>query len=194
MADIPMAAPCSRLEPASTSARQEALANPIMLGTRWLNGLWQIAGWDDFEIASASVLRRLGVNSLGGFQTAQQSGAVTTWRIAPDRLLIEGSGDLSDTVSESLAVLDLSHARMAITLDGPAARDLLTQVVALDMSPMVWGPGDFRQTGIHGVGVLIHCTGATRFDILVPVTWAETVWDVLYDNAIPHGLTTHRSI
>ncbi len=160
----------------------------IVLGTRAIRSLWQIAGWADFETAAADLLGVLGLNGLGDYRTARVAGAVTAWRIAPDKVLIEGCGDLTGYGSADLAVLDLSHARTLIDLGGPAARDLLTQIVTVDVRAATFKPGAFLQTGIHGVGVLIHCIGSDDFEIYVPSTWAESLWEVFCENALPHGL------
>lgn len=160
----------------------------LKLSQRPLRGLWQVAGWDTFETAAAPALADLGLDGLGGYRHAQRNAGVTAFRIAPDKLLIEGCGDLSGHASDELVVLDLSHARVAIALSGFAARDLLMQVVAIDLSETAFQPGEFVQSGIHHVGVLIHCTGFDTFEILVPGTWAETTWEVLFENALPHGL------
>ncbi|MBE1285046.1 MAG: hypothetical protein GJ676_17165 [Rhodobacteraceae bacterium] len=168
-------------------------AHGVTLGTRRVSSLWQIAGWGDFEAVAKPVLTSLGLSGLGCFRHAQQLGAVTVWRIAPDKILLEGVRDLAAAASEELMVLDLGHTRTAITVEGSASRDLLAQVIAIDTAPAAFGPGEFLQTGIHHVGVLIHCTGPDRFDILVPCTWAETIWEVLFDNALPHGLTIEEA-
>lgn len=160
----------------------------VTLSNRALLGLWQVAGWDGFEAAVLPVLAKLGIKEVGDYRKAQQAKDVRTWRIAPDRVLIETDTDLSGVGSDDLAVLDLGHARTVITLSGPAARDVLMQLVAIDLGPQAFIDGEFVQTGIHHVSVLIQCTGENSFDILVPGTWAASVWHVIHENALPHGL------
>lgn len=161
----------------------------VMLGTRPIITLTQIAGWRNFEEAAKPVLRATGLSGVGTHRLAQASGEVTAWRVAPDRMLLEGAEDLSTYASDDLAVLDLSHARTVITLSGIGSRDLLSNVVALDMRPTAFPKGHFLQTSIHHVAALIHCTDEQSFDMLVPGTWVESVWDFLFDNALPFGLT-----
>lgn len=161
----------------------------VLLGSRALRGLWQIAGWEDFETSVAPLLQTHELADGGTYRRAVRSKQRTSFRIAPDRILIECSDDLEQFASDQLMVLDLGHARTVITLEGHAARDILSQLIAIDFSPSVFAPGEFVQTGIHHVGVLIHCTGENSFDIQVPVTWAVSIWDVIFDNALPHGLT-----
>ncbi|MCG7522530.1 sarcosine oxidase subunit gamma [Ruegeria sp. Ofav3-42] len=184
-----MAEMLSPLHTKAVPGRYGAAGNAgVTLSTRPIANLWQIAGWQGFGDAAAPVLAALGLTDGGSYRRSEQSGEVTAWRIAPDKILIEGAGDLSAHTSDDLVTLDLGHARAAITLSGPAARDLLMQLSAVDCTPSAFGLGEFMQTGIHHVGVLIQCTGPDNFDVLVPGTWAETVWEVLHDNALPHGL------
>ena len=159
----------------------------VVLGERPVAILQQVAGWQGFEDVAAPMLADLGLTGLGGYRSAQVVKGCTAWRTAPDKVLIEGAKDLSPYANDELVTLDLSHARTAITLRGANARDVLAQVIAIDTSPQAFTVGDFLQTGIHHVGVLIHCTAADSFEILTPVTWAETLWEVLEHNAAPFG-------
>ncbi len=155
----------------------------IILEMRPTNGLTQFAGWDDFDIALKPILARVGLTDGGSFKTAQATNGVTAWRIAPDKIWIEGATDLADYHSDELVTLDLGHARTVITVSGKGARDLLACVISIDIGEAVFQDGDFVQTGIHGVGVLIQCRHSNRFDILVPSTWARAVWDLLADTS-----------
>ncbi len=185
-----MVEPLSALKKQCVGGRHGAAGNAgVTLGTFTIDSLWQIAGWDGFENAAASALMSLGLGGLGNYRQSQSAGTVTSFRIAPDKLLLKGCGDLSARTTPDLMVLDLSHSRTAIALEGPTARDLLAQVIPVDTSAHAFGLGEFLQTGIHQVGVLIHCTGDNSFEILVPCTWAVSVWEVLVENAYSHGLT-----
>ena len=160
----------------------------ITLGERPVRDLWQIAGWGDFEAAAIEVLSDLGLDGLGSYFLASKAKGRTAWRIAPDKILIENAGDLSGHMSADLATLDLSHARTAILLSGTQARDVLSQLIAIDVTEAAFSEGRFLQTGIHHVGVLIQCMEQNAFEIYVPVTWAETVWEVICENAKPFGV------
>jgi len=159
----------------------------VTLGERPVTDLWQLAGWADFENAAKPVLEALGLAGLGDYRTSRRAGSATCYRIAPDKILIEGGSDVSAFMSEKLATLDLGHARTAITMDGANARDVLAQLIAIDVSPDIFAENHFLQTGIHHVPVLIRCLAPERFEIFVPVTWAETIWEILCLNASPHG-------
>lgn len=179
------------LSPLDTVARAGSFGarggTPIGLRQRVLPGLWQLAGWDGFDTAAKPALAALGLPGLGDYRRAQTGDACTAWRIAPDRLLIETATSLARFASAELAVLDLGHARACIEVSGPHARTLLAQVTSADVSETAFEPGQFLQTGIHQVGVLLHCREEDRFELLVPSSWAESVWELLLLNASPFG-------
>ncbi|WP_298853035.1 sarcosine oxidase subunit gamma [uncultured Ruegeria sp.] len=160
----------------------------ITLGERPVRDLWQIAGWQEFETAAIKVLSDLGLGGLGSYSLASMAKGRTTWRIAPDKILIENTGNLSDYMSADLATLDLSHARTVISLSGRKSRDVLSQLIAVDVSDDAFPEGRFLQSGIHHVGELIQCVGDNAFEIYVPVSWAETVWEAICENAMPYGI------
>lgn len=159
----------------------------VTLGERPVTDLWQIAGWANFAVAATPMLEALGLEGLGDYRSSRRAGSAICYRIAPDKLLIEGAADVGAFVSEEIVTLDLGHARTAITLEGADAREVLAQAIAIDVSPEIFTENQFLQTGIHHVPVLIHCLGAERFEVLVPVTWAETIWEILCLNASSHG-------
>lgn len=164
---------------------QATAESSVQIGERLPVGLWQLAGWDDFDVAAMPALAALGLENPGIFGTLQHGKKAKGFLIAPDRLWVETTNDLSHFFSESLTVLDLTHSRTIITIHGSHARDVLAQIAAIDFSAVAFPEGSFRQTGIHGVGVLILCCGEDEFEIYVPVTWARTTWEYLATCAAP---------
>lgn len=163
----------------------------VILSQAPIEHLLQIAGWDGFEAAVLPALKKLGFSDLGTYQTARQHKGMWLFRIAPDRLLIAGQlaeklpGDLLDT--PDLAVLDLGHARAKITVEGPAAENLMAHLAAVNFRQSALPAGDFVQTGIHHVGVLIRRSAEARFDIFVPASFARSIWELVCLNATPYG-------
>ncbi len=153
--------------------------------------LVQIAGWDDFDNAVLAGLRSLGFAGVGTFRHCLRASDTQLYRISPDRVLIASVSPvaLPDSLlnTSSLAVQDLSHARTRISVQGPAAGDVMARLAPIDFRAGTMAVDDFVQTGIHHVGVLIHRTSAKRFDIFVPVTWARSIWEFICLNATPFG-------
>lgn len=163
----------------------------VSLSETPLASLFQIAGWADFEAAVTPGLSELGFGDAGDFRQCRTVEDRQLYRISPDRLLIASQSALvlPDALKNtaSLAVLDLSHARTCITVEGAEAEDVMARLAPIDFRAPAMPQGAFVQTGIHHVGVLIIRPSALRFDILTPVTWARSIWEIVCLNAAPFG-------
>ncbi|MGH1467066.1 MAG: sarcosine oxidase subunit gamma [Cognatishimia sp.] len=158
----------------------------LCLSERPISSLWQIAGWADFDAAAKSVLTKLGVQS-GDYRHKGAQGDVSCYRVAPDRILIEGCQNLDEFAAENLVVLDLSHARTVICISGAQARTALAKLCAVDTSAEAFQPGQFIQTGMHHIAVLMQCLSDEEFEIQLPGTWAVSLWEAICFNAEPFG-------
>lgn len=168
-------------------------AVPIILSEKLLGAHWQVAGWRDFDTSVVPVLSALGFTGLGDYRTVRTVSDVDCYRIAPDRLwlMADDPGTLRDMMTNAsaarLALLDLSHTRCVIGVSGAASEELLARVASLDFSMAAFPVGAFAQTGMHQISVLIRRRSADSFDILVPVTWAISLWQWFCVNAAPLG-------
>jgi heterotetrameric sarcosine oxidase gamma subunit len=166
----------------------------VVVTERPLGALTQLAGWGNaFVPAIMPALTALGIDAVGDYRAVTRAGAAQCLRVAPDRVLLRhpDAKKLETAIATldpgCVANLDLSHARCVIRICGPSAVALLARVGSIDFRPNYFGVGQFIQTGLHHVGVLIHRTGSTDYDILIPTTWAASLWDFLCDNAAPLG-------
>jgi heterotetrameric sarcosine oxidase gamma subunit len=152
--------------------------------------LVQLAGWSNFSDAAEPALRTLGLSGLGDYKSARTVNASICYRLERDRLLLrsDDAGRLrraTDTLSlTEVAILDLSHARWVLRIEGTFASDLLARLAPLDFDLSAFPAGSFAQTGIHRVGVLVHRLAAERFDVLVPYTWMDSIWKICAANLI----------
>ncbi len=67
------------------------------------------------------------------------------------------------------------------------AEEVMARLAPIDFRASSMPVDSFVQTGIHHVGVLIHRTTEMQFEILTPVTWARSVWELICLNATPFG-------
>lgn len=141
--------------------------------------LTQIAGWAGFGAHASGLLGRLGLAFPATYDRAATANGLRVWRIAPDRLLLQSQEPSRLDRTPDLAVLDLSHAKIAVTLAGPGAAGLLARVAAIDFSQDAFPTGRFVQTAIHAVGVLIERTAPDAFELFVPVSWSQSVVEFL---------------
>ena len=81
------------------------------------------------------------------------------------------------------AITVLSHSRTRIFVDGEGAGAILAKGVPLDFHPDSFRIDRFALTGLHHTPVLIHRSGAQRYDLYALRTYALTVWEWLEDAA-----------
>lgn len=184
--------------------RQSALAHALARGGRdGADGarrlqIGEVRGWSLVQVAAfpGTVARVASV--LGALPDSPRevlyAGDSLLLRTGPDQIWIigrEGAGleqRLQQAIpSDMAAVTPLSHSRSRLFIEGPPARDALMKGVPLDFHPDVFGIGQFAQTGIHHTPVLIHRTGAERYEIYAMRTFALTVWDWMTDAALEFG-------
>lgn len=152
--------------------------------------LIQLAGWSNFDAAVAPVLADLGFDAAGQYGTSVAQNGRRLFRIAPDRILITSDSPLplpQVPQADELAILDLSHSRTCICVEGREAENVMARLAAIDFRASSFPLGGFVQTGIHHIGVLICRSAAQRFDILTPVSWARSTWEMTCLNARPFG-------
>ena len=166
----------------------------ITLSETTVGGLVQLAGWgNDFAKHVQPALAALGLAGLGDFDTAQSSGNVTSFRIAPHRLLVHATDTSllnraqAALIGNEVAQLDLSHARAIVRIEGNSVEDLFARLGTVDFRAPHFAPGRFAQTGIHHTGVLIHRLSPTRFEIYVPSSFAVSMWEYICVCAMPFG-------
>lgn len=98
------------------------------------------------------------------------------------------SGQLQSIVSPEVgAVTSLSHSRTRLFIEGPAARQVLSTGITLDLHPDCFPTGNFALTAVHHTPVLLHHAASDRYELYVLRTFAEWVWDWLTDAALPIG-------
>lgn len=147
-----------------------------------LGYLTQLAGWEDFDRKADDALRAEGLSLPGGYRSSARRGRTIVWRIAPDRALIRSDTTLGLQSVIDLAVLDLSDARVCLTLEGPGASGLFSRVTAIDFADAAFPVGHFAQTAIHHVSVLIDRYGRDEFTVLIPTTFATSLTSFLADH------------
>lgn len=157
-----------------------------------LRGVLQIAGWADFETHAQSILDGFGFVVPENYAQSLVVQSKRLLRIAPDRMLILSADPLPNIplASDTLALLDLSHSRTAISVGGPSAEQIMARLAGIDFRLSAFPVDHFAQTGMHHVGVLIYRPAAESFHIVVPVTWAQSLWEMICLTAAPFGYTT----
>ncbi len=163
----------------------------LVLSEKQPGALVQLAGWQDFSEASAPALTALGFEGLGNYRTVRTVDKASCFRIAPDKLLLRHQNSV--VLHAALEKLDpacsptlgLSHARWLIEIEGPEVEALLARLAPLDCTLAEFPQGTFAQTGIYHIGVLLHRVSKEKFEMLVPVSWVVSLWDLICETAAP---------
>ncbi len=176
------------------AARRLGSAGPtgLRLSERPVGALWQVAAWPErIATVAATVAAAAGVAEAPGPGRSVAGAAARAIRTEPLKWWLLGEAGLPapEIAIADGTVLDLSHARTRIALEGPAAPDLLARLVAIDVRPGRFEDGQVAATGLHGVGLLIARTGPA-WEIFVPRSYALDTLERLTETGAQFGLET----
>lgn len=156
-----------------------------LLGAEKVPGLSQRHGWSLTQYHAwpdryARMAAAVGVAMPPAPGKAMNGARGALLRIHPQRLwLVSPQGvDVPGIGPEDGASLDLSYARIMISVEAGTAPELLSRFVAIDLRPDRFAIDDIALTSLHRVPVVLW-RRAEGVDILAPRSFARTVWDVL---------------
>ena len=171
-------------------------AGDLRLSHAPLSSLVQIAGWGTaFGEAITPLLHDLALSGLGDYHTAQTGADCVSFRTGPDSLLIWHQ--TAEAASDSLAkldpsatpILDLSHSRVHVRVEGAKSRDLMMRLTTVDIRSHSFPISSFAQTTLHHTSTLIYRSGAKQYELLIPSSYAVSIWEYICLTAHPFGLS-----
>lgn len=116
-------------------------------------------------------------------------------RTGPHEFMLIGSGtaDRLDALRAHItpdigALLDLSHARCRVHIEGPHAVATLGKLFALDFRDAAFSVGQLQLSGHHHVPCSLHRLGADSFDMYLLSTYAHGQLESLWDAALEYGV------
>ena len=86
------------------------------------------------------------------------------------------------------SVLDLSHARCRVHIEGERCVDTLSKLFALDFREDAFPVGRVLLSSHHHVPCALHRRGSTGFDAYVFTTYAREMLETMADAALEYGL------
>jgi heterotetrameric sarcosine oxidase gamma subunit len=149
--------------------------------------LMQYHGWPGtYAELAATIAAQCGAAAGPAPGKAVHGAGGSLLRIHPQRLWLlsersDAAGNLA--IEPQLgAALDLSHARSIMRVADDAAEALLSRFIAIDLRPHRFAIDDVAITPLHRVSVVLwRRTGG--IDILVPRSFARSIWDLLAETA-----------
>ena len=186
----------AHLPVSSASDRPSGFA--VRLAEEPPGSILQVTAWPDTVATVQAVLGELlNVTAPEPGQSTTAPG-VTVMAVAPGRYLVAStSADLVARFEAALpasdgAVVDLSHGRAVLKLEGAAAPAILAKGVAIDLSATAFSPARVVQTMIHHVDVTIVRRDSEAFDLWVLRSFAESMAEWLLDAGLEFGIDLVR--
>jgi sarcosine oxidase subunit gamma len=152
---------------------------------------------DTLAALASAVDRTLGVDLPRDLSAPRRAGGYCVFKVGSERFWIVGPGStpaasrawhdlVRDAVSPTTgSITSLSHARTRLFIEGPAAQDVLSKGIALDLHPGAFPCDACALTGLEDTPVLLHHAAPQRYELYVLRTYAEWIWEWLTDAALP---------
>ncbi len=154
----------------------------------------QVAAWPGEDAAALEAIRTVSGLSLEAKPGAGAfSEGASAFGFAPGRFLVAADEEsVPARLAEALpaaagTVLDLSHGRTVLRVEGFAAEQVLSKLFALDFRAAAFPLGAGRATIHHQIQALIQRTGERRFDLIVFRSFARSFWTTLCHAAEEYG-------
>ena len=169
-------------------------ASPILEASQ-ISGLSQRRGWsltqyhawpDRYAAVAAKACAQCGATTPPAPGKAVQGSRGALLRVHPQRLWLvfpQAEVNRHDVTADDGVILDLSHARVIISVAAHIAEPLLSRFIAVDLRPDCFAIDDVAATSLHRVGVVLW-RRAEGIDILAPRSFARSIWDVLAETAV----------
>jgi heterotetrameric sarcosine oxidase gamma subunit len=161
----------------------------IRLSERRIASLWQVAAWPGrLSQAGAAAAAAAGAPEAPGPGRSAAGGTATLMRIEPLKWWLVAGADLDRPALDGQdgTVLDLSHARTVIRVEGPATEALMARLAAVDLRERAFPEGAVAATGMHHVSVMLH-RRAGGIEIHVFRSFALSLWEHIGEVAAQFG-------
>lgn len=144
-------------------------------------------GWADL-----SHLAKLELHGEHGARpgTAERHGEAWLCPLTPRRALAVGEREAARALSERDgigSVVDVTCAYAALGIVGPAAREVIARLSALDLRPQVAPVAAFRPGSVARTPAMVLREAEERYLVLFGAALGEYVWTVVADAAQPDG-------
>ncbi len=141
--------------------------------------------------SAATSLSAVDFPSTGECNCVEESGLA--W-MSPDELLLMTPYDKAPAAAQRMSkalekqhhlVAEVSDARAVFFIRGPQAREVMSKLVPVDLSPGRFQPGQFRRTRMAQVPVAFWMRDETTFELICFRSVAGYVFDLLCNAAKP---------
>jgi sarcosine oxidase subunit gamma len=111
--------------------------------------------------------------------------------VHPERVLVlcppARTAELRDTLAPAPSLVELTTALAAFTIVGPAAREIIARLSALDTRPQSFGEQGFAPVSVGRVPAMVLREHGDRFLVLFGSAYADYMWTALTDAGLALG-------
>lgn len=97
------------------------------------------------------------------------------------------AGELKKKLGPAASIMDQSHGRVVLRVDGPKSRALLAKGTPVDLHPNMFPVGQSAVTQMAHVGVHLTRIGADAFELSVFRGFSGSFWEWLTEQALEFG-------
>jgi len=99
------------------------------------------------------------------------------------------AGNLAAALGEAAAIVDQSHGRTVIGIEGQTARRMLAKGIRIDLHPSAFPVGAVAVTDCTHLGVALLRAAEDRYELIVFATFARELWHWVTEAAGEFGYT-----
>lgn len=155
----------------------------LTLSERRLGAIWQLAAWPDRlgEVAAAAATAASVTTAPGPLKAI--GGSPRLLRTEPLKWLLVAEEEIATPeLGEGGTVIDLSHARTVIRVEGDLKADLMARLMPLDLRPNAFPDGSIATSGVHHVAVTVDARDG-GFDLYCFRSFGRAMWEHLIETA-----------
>ena len=186
---------------ASASPQPEGSKGMVVIRDTGLTDKINLRCQADNPVITKAVKRMVGAEIPTAANTFNQAGHRSIIWLGPDEWMIMAENGASDDIIAELdtpeaghvAVVNISDALGAVTIEGPHARDVLAKNCAIDFHPRAFTKGMAVQSLLSHAGVTILCLDDDKIMVVGRTSFMPYILDLLSDSAIEYGYDYHAA-
>ena len=149
--------------------------------------LCQVAAWPDtLQQVADQLCTAIGAEAVPSPCQSIATASGSLLRIEPLKWwLVDVTAPVMD--SEQGAIVDLSHSRCRIRVNGNEATTLLNRLLPLDLREKSFSVGAIASSAMHHIGVTLW-RSEQGYELFLPRGFALSGWEVLFESAEQFGV------
>ena len=148
--------------------------------------LYQVAAWPDtVDLVGKKISKSLKLENYPGSNKSVNHNNISMLRVEPLKWWIIGSG-VEKILPEEGTILDISHSRTCIRIQGDNATNLLNRHLPIDLREKSFPLDTLSTTAFH------HCTvtlwrSKNGYELFLPRAFSLSLWEIILESSLQFG-------